>query len=46
VQKEQRDMSQMSLAEYVEMLDKAGLLVRYSDEKRVAELIEQALHGA
>jgi hypothetical protein len=36
----------MSLAEYVEMLDKAGLLTRYSDEKRVAELIEQALHGA
>jgi len=26
MQKEQRDMSQMSLAEYVEMLDKAGLL--------------------
>jgi hypothetical protein len=39
-------MSQTSLAEYVEMLDKAGLLTRYSDEKRVAELIEQALHGA
>jgi hypothetical protein len=34
------------LAEYVEMLGKAGLLTRYSDEKRVAELIEQALHGA
>ncbi len=46
MQKEQHDMSQVSLAEYVEMLDKAGLLARYSDEKRVAELPGQALHGA
>jgi hypothetical protein len=42
-------MSRMSLAEDVEMPDKAGLLARYSDEKRadeLPELIGQALHGA
>jgi 2,5-furandicarboxylate decarboxylase 1 len=31
-------MPQGSLAEYVESLDKAGLLTRYNDEKRVDEL--------
>jgi len=31
-------MPQTSLAEYVEALDKAGLLTRYADEKRVDEL--------
>ena len=33
-------MPQTSLTEYVEALDKAGLLTRYSDEKRVDELPE------
>ena len=46
VQKEQPDMSKMPLAECVEMLDKADRLTRYCDEKRVAELTEQAPHGA
>ena len=31
-------MPQTSLAEYVDALDKAGLLTRYTDEKRVDEL--------
>ena len=31
-------MHQKPLAEYVEQLDKAGLLTRYKDEKRVDEL--------
>jgi hypothetical protein len=33
-EKEKRDMPQTALADYVEALDKAGLLTRYSDEKR------------
>jgi hypothetical protein len=31
-------MSQISLTEHVEALEKAGVLTRYSDEKRVDEL--------
>jgi hypothetical protein len=31
-------MPQTSLADYVEALDKAGLLTRYTDEKRVDQL--------
>ena len=38
VQKEHYEMPQTTLAEYVEALDKAGLLTRYKDEKRVDEL--------
>jgi hypothetical protein len=38
VQKEHHKMPQNTLTEYVEALEKAGLLTRFQDEKRVDEL--------
>src|SRR5580692_2038623 len=38
VQKERCEMPQPTLAEYVETIEKAGLLTRFKEEKRVDEL--------